>query len=277
LIFSPRSTLVENAPMTEKICVEIVGRSENFSFIPVFVLSALILLTLIFAMNVNELGRLANQMNILNLRSELQDHLDRFQQMQFDIRRLVFAPQATQEDIVFLEQALGFSLPFSFRKILSTVSSHVEFRWFAKSDLNFPAPFTENFYGNLHWSDKFTIHLNKIKADLIDKYFPDQSDPNHAIWHNKLAFYKVGNGDMIAIDLNKETYEQIVYLSSEGGAGHGYVMAENFEQLLARWVPLACTGGEDWQWLPFCTSRTSFIDPNGVNAIEWRKLIGAIS
>jgi hypothetical protein len=50
--------------------------------------------------------------------------------------------------------------------------------------------------------------------------------------------------------------------------------AENFEALLARWIPLACAGGEDWQWLPFAKSKTSMLDSQCENAREFRSLLG---
>ena len=51
-------------------------------------------------------------------------------------------------------------------------------------------------------------------------------------------------------------------------------MATDFEDLIRRWVPLACAGAEDWQWLPFTNGRSSPIDPFSALAIEWRKILG---
>lgn len=53
-------------------------------------------------------------------------------------------------------------------------------------------------------------------------------------------------------------------------------MAANFSDLLARWIPLACVGGEDWQWLTFTSSPTSGIEPNSPNGRLWRKTIGIV-
>lgn len=192
----------------------------------------------------------------------------------FDVRPLIFEPPATEEQVALLERALGLPLPPSFRRALLSISSHVEFRWFMPDNLDLPDPFGSSFSGDLHWSLEFTRQFEDRKADWIEKVFPNRDDPYDAVWWDKLAFYEIGNGDLLAIDLGKATYEQIVYLSHDDGQGHGYVLAKDFEDLLRRWIPLACAGGEDWQWLPFTTDRTGLLDPGCENARRWRSLIG---
>jgi cell wall assembly regulator SMI1 len=208
---------------------------------------------------------------LLNQLTQIQRQLD---SKGYDVRPLVFESAATEEQVKSLEAVLGLSLPPSFRRVLRGITSHVEFRWFLPKDFERPETFRSNFCGDLHWSLKFTEEFDKNKDGWIEQVFPNRHDSYDAIWWDKLAFYEVGNGDFLAIDLRPETYEQIVYLSHDDGQGHGYVLAENFEGLLARWLPLACTGGEDWQWLPFTNSKTSFIDPACENARQWRSLIG---
>ncbi len=171
---------------------------------------------------------------------------------------------------------MGFLLPPSFRRVLLGISSHVEFCWFAPDKLEFPEPFASNFSGNLHWSLQQILQFESNKASWIEECFSNQDDPYDAVWWNKLAFYEVGNGDVLAIDLKSESYEQIVYLSHDGSEEHGYVLAQNFEDLLVRWAPLGCVGGEDWQWLPFTNNRTSLLDPDCENAHKWRSLIGIV-
>jgi cell wall assembly regulator SMI1 len=208
------------------------------------------------------------------LKQTLSRQLDALSNRGYDTRPLIFAPPATASQVEEVERRLGLVLPPSFRTTLLNLSSHVEFRWFAPADLVFPKPFNENFSGDLHWSLDYTLQFNLGKDEGIRTLFPNPLDPYDAVWHNKLLFFDVGNGDYLAIDLDPNRYEQIVYLSHDDGEGHGYVLAENFYQLLVRWVPLACTGGEDWQWLPFTTAKTSFLDPHCTNARAWRALIG---
>jgi len=209
-----------------------------------------------------------------NLREVLQQQLDRLQANQYDTRPLVFDPPASSSEVAALEADLGFPLPPSFRNALMKISSHVEFRWFAPKDMDFPEPFDSNFCGDLHWSLKFTRQFNSEKDGWIKTVFPNRNDPYDAVWHNKLAFLEVGNGDYLSLDLATPTFGQVVYLSHDDGEGHGHVLAEDFERLLHRWVPLGCTGGEDWQWLPFFNSGANFIDSSCPNAEVWRKIIG---
>jgi cell wall assembly regulator SMI1 len=208
------------------------------------------------------------------LRDQLRELRHHFAKRDFDVRTLIFERPATPSEVDELESKMEACLPPSFREVLVSVSKHVEFRWFIPEGIEFPAPFASNFSGDLHWSLDVTAQCNEEKASWVRKLFPHPEDPYDAVWHNKLAFYKVGNGDFLAMDLSGPRYEQIVYLSHDDGQGHGYVLADNFSDLLRRWVPLACTGGEDWQWLPFTSGPCSRLDPVCENAFAWRKLLG---
>lgn len=192
----------------------------------------------------------------------------------FDVRPLIVKPPARADELAALESRLGIGLPPSFRKLLAEYSGQVEFRWFAPDGVDYPKPFESNFGGDLHWSIDLVDEIDSVKNSWIAEVFPDADDPYDAVWHNKLAFYDVGNGDYLSIDLSPDRYEQVVYLSHDDGEGHGYVMASNILDLVRRWLPLACTGGEDWQWLPFTDSKRSLINPDSDTAKRWRWLLG---
>ena len=191
----------------------------------------------------------------------------------YDTRELVFAPPATESDVRAVERELGNPIPASFRRVLTEVSGHVEFRWYAPDGLSFPMPFKSNFCGNLHWSLDLLRDFETGRKGWIDVCFPDANNAYDRVWHDKLAFQEVGNGDLIAIDLRPDQAGKVVYLSHDDGEGHGRVLAPSFEDLMARWVPLACTGGEDWQWLPFLSEDSAGLDPTGDNARAWRMLL----
>ncbi len=103
--------------------------------------------------------------------------------------------------------------------------------------------------------------------------FPNIHDPYDCVWHDKLGIHVVANGDVLALDLQQNP-APLVYLSHDDGQGHGYVLGREFEDAMDRWMPLGCVGPEDWQWLPFVTSRDSGIEPDGENAIRWREWFG---
>lgn len=191
----------------------------------------------------------------------------------YDVRPLIAAPPANPRQVAELESAVGTRLPEAFRDVLLTVSSHVEFCWFA-GDRKFPPPFGQNFSGDLHWSLDLAAQTETARKSWCSAVFSNTEDPYDAVWHNKLAFYEVGNGDFIALDLANERTGQVIYLSHDDGQGHGWVLAQDFRDLLDRWLPLACTGGEDWQWLPFTSGQNSGLEPYAESAVAWRRVLG---
>lgn len=104
--------------------------------------------------------------------------------------------------------------------------------------------------------------------------FPNKEDPYDAVWHGKLAFHEVGNGDYLAIDLSKPGREPVVYLGHDDGEGHGVEMANNFKEFVLVSSRLGCVGGEDWQWLPFFEKGNSFISADCENARNFRDVLG---
>lgn len=207
------------------------------------------------------------------LRDRLQQILSRLSSAGFDTRPLVFEPPASAAEIRALEAGLRLALPPGFREALLSVSAHVEFRWFAPDNIRFPEPFGSNFSGDLHWSCGHLRQFNANKDEWIKAVFDNPDDPYDRVWHDKLAFHEVGNGDYISLDLRPDTHGQVVYLSHDDGDGHGQVLADSFADWIERWVPLACTGGEDWQWLPFTSPSDPRIDPRSENARAWRTLL----
>lgn len=211
-------------------------------------------------------------MNVL--RMILSETLEVLASSGYDARELVFAEPAGARDVELLEGDLGFRIPQSFKQLLTQVSSHVEFRWFAPDGREFPVPMHQCFSGDLHWSLDFLRKFNADKDAWIRECFPNPSDKYDRVWHNKLAFYEVGNGDYLALDLSLGTCGQVVYLSHDDGEGHGHILANDAIDLVQRWAPLACVGGEDWQWLPFKRDRDSALDPDCATAHQWRQLLG---
>jgi len=159
------------------------------------------------------------------------------------------------------------------RLCLTTVAGRVEFAWFAPTEHTFPNPFHEIFSGNLCWSLNGLPDLMTAVRGWVDDVFPDPTDPYDRVWHHKLPFMEVGNGDYLALDLDEDAHGRVVYLSHDDGEGHGRTMAASFEELLIRWIPLACPGAEDWQWLPFYAGSSVGIDPSSAIAREWTALL----
>lgn len=164
--------------------------------------------------------------------------------------------------------------------MLLEFSSHLEFYWNIydeeKEILKRPEELSNIFSGNLHFGLKLLPVFEESRKDWIKICYPDYTNPYDKIYHNKLAFYEVGNGDLLAIDLEKESYGNIVYLSHDGDEMHGYVMAHSFIELLEEWTKLGCVGGECWQWETFTNNQTGPIGSECANAKFWLKTIGKI-
>ncbi|GAA4672695.1 SMI1/KNR4 family protein [Phytohabitans rumicis] len=191
----------------------------------------------------------------------------------FDTRPLVVAPPASPGQVDAVEEQLGRALPGSLRQVLTTVASRVEFAWYAPNDRTFPEPLDEIFSGELHWSLDALPKLMGAVRGWVTHAFPDPTHPYHGVWHDKLPFMDVGNGDFLALEVGREQEGRVVYLSHDNGEGHGHVMADSFEDLLVRWIPLACPGAEDVQWWPFCAESDGRIDPASPAGRRWTALL----
>lgn len=178
---------------------------------------------------------------------------------------------AKPHEIIALEEKLGFSIPQSFRKTLLSFASKVEFRWFFPDDYEIEGELGGIFCGDRHWSLEWIYEFNESKNGWVEECFPNKEDPYDIVWHNKLAFHEVGNGDYLAIDLKDPSREPIVYLSHDDGEGHGVELAENFEEFLFVTSRLGCVGAEDWQLLAFIESGKPYINADCANAIRLRE------
>ena len=208
------------------------------------------------------------------MKKELEHIADTIESLGGESRPLVFENPAKEADLVLIEKKLNQRIPEDFRNTLLTLSAHCELCWFLPDEYILPENLSGIFSGNLHWGTKFIVDFNENKDSWIREVFPDPADEYDKIWHNKFVFQEVGNGDYLGIDLNKDDYGKIVYLSHDDGEGHGYKMANSFSELLKNWVKIGCVGAEDWQWLPFTKDKESGILADCENARQWRKLIG---
>ncbi|RRD95218.1 SMI1/KNR4 family protein [Clostridiales bacterium COT073_COT-073] len=210
--------------------------------------------------------------------ARLQWYQQRVKELGGYTRELRIKEPATEAEVVEIEKQLGYSIPEDFRKILLEVSSHLEFFWSIYDEekviLPLPDELSEIFRGDLHFGLDIIPVLEESRKDWIKICYSDYENPYDRLFYNKLAFYEVGNGDLIAIDLEKESYGDIVYLSHDGDEMHGYVLAHSFTELLEEWTKLGCVGGECWQFEAFTNRHETPIDSTCANAKLWLKTIG---
>ncbi|MGV3719452.1 MAG: SMI1/KNR4 family protein [Actinomycetota bacterium] len=149
----------------------------------------------------------------------------------------------------------------------------MELKWFLPDETRFPAPFQEIFCGECYWDLHQLVALEESRRSWISSVFPDPENEYDRVWHQKLAFMEVGNGDLLALDLGQEG-APVVYLSHDGGESHGYLLGRDFADFIDRWSLLGCPGAEDWQMAPFLSGPTSYLEVQGERAAQWRSVFG---
>ena len=192
-------------------------------------------------------------------------------------REFKIGTPAKEEEILEVEKRLGYKIPEDFRDILLKYSSCFEYDWniykgVSEKQIELPDNLKGIFAGDLHWELNVLVKFQEDNKDWIEECFPDYNDEYDRVWHNKMLVYEVGNGDYLAIELEKENYGKIAYLSHDDGDGHGYYLANNFKELVSNWSKVGCVGGEDWQWLTFYTKGIG-INPNCENTKLWKDFI----
>ncbi|WP_400164580.1 SMI1/KNR4 family protein [Brevibacillus sp. TJ4] len=192
-----------------------------------------------------------------------------------ETKNVLIAPPASLPQVEQIEKTLGVALPPSFRKTVLESSARVAFSWYVPDEnewvQSLPGAWNEAQWGNCSWDLDRLVELNRDKDSWIEQVFPNPEDPYDKVWHNKLAFHDVGNGDYLAFDLAHGPDCPVVYLSHDDGEGHGAILGNDFVDFMDRWTRIGCPGTEDWKMLPFVSSASSGIDPDCENAVKWRE------
>lgn len=191
-----------------------------------------------------------------------------------EVQEVVIDEPATLNEIYSTKERLGIQLPTSFKHVLQEFSRNFSLRWFLPDKMNTPNEFREIFCGCTHWNLELLPQFDEERLGWIKSVFPNLDDVYDGVWHNKLAFCEVGNGDYLAFDMSVSGDAPIVYLSHDNGKGHGYKMANNIIELLEHWSKIAFVGSEDWQWLPFTKKKDSGIISDSEIAKKFRNWLG---
>ena len=204
--------------------------------------------------------------------------LEKIEDLGGEVEPLTIEKPATEEEIKAVEAKLGYTLPPHFREVLLENTAHLEFWWdiddiIDEEDISLPDKLAEIFRGKLLFGLDLLLDYEEDRQDWEGDAYPNSDKEYDRVWHNKMSFFQVGNGDYIAIELEPENYGKVVYLSHDGSENHGLYIADNFKEFLMNYAAVGCTGGEDWQWEPFYTKGKG-IDPTSKNAKTWYKVLG---
>ena len=204
--------------------------------------------------------------------------LEKIEDLGGEVEPLTIEKPATEEEVKAVEAKLGYTLPAHFREVLLENTAHLEFGWdiddiIDEEDISLPDKLAEIFRGKLLFGLDLLLDYEEDRQDWEGEAYPNSDKEYNRVWHNKMSFFQVGNGDYIAIELEPENYGKVVYLSHDGSENHGLYIADNFKEFLMNYAAVGCTGGEDWQWEPFYTKGKG-IDPTSKNAKTWYKVLG---
>lgn len=200
--------------------------------------------------------------------------LNQIQRLGGDIDSLIIKDPISVIEINKVENQLGMSIPLSYKKVLLKYFSHLEWGWYFPDDFSLDDKFQDIFGGRGVLALSELVECENMRQELVQDVFNDSADSYDQIWHNKLAFFNVGNGDLFAFDLNKnEVDPPVVYLSHDDGEMHGFILGNNFIDFMNKWSKIGFVGGESWSLLPFVDSQNSGINLEGENVKEWQVLL----
>ena len=204
--------------------------------------------------------------------------LEKIEDLGGEVEPLTIEKPATEDEIKAVEAKLGYTLPPHFREVLLENTTHLEFGWdiddiIDEEDISLPDKLAEIFRGKLLFGLDLLLDYEEDRQDWEGEVYPNSDKEYDRVWHNKMSFFQVGNGDYIAIELEPENYGKVVYLSHDGSENHGLYIADNFKEFLINYASVGCTGGDDYQWEPFYTEGKG-IDPTSENAQAWQKVLG---
>lgn len=189
---------------------------------------------------------------------------------------LIVEPPATEAEIAQLERELGATLPPVMRNTLLTFSRGISLEWSLPKGFQLPEAVKRATWGYVKYSldDILQSELERriwAKDCVASWELPKVT----ALWENKIAFYTMGNGDFLTVDVSTPGHEPVVYLSHEGEEEEdGYVLGADFNDFLTRWTGVGCPGPESWIMAPFTHEFTKPLDPDCENAVLWWKAVG---
>lgn len=188
---------------------------------------------------------------------------------------LVVEEPASLMEVELMENRMKRKLPIQIREFFLQYSKNCKFWAWLPDEFELPKELCQIF------SAYFSISLEEIalaedeREMWVESCFPNEEDVYDAIWHHKLGFMEVSNGDIIAFDTKEnEINPPVVYLSHDGDNSHGYILGKDFNTYFEQLLLVGACGNECWQVEPFFLDAQSGIVSDCENAKEYRRRIG---
>ena len=182
---------------------------------------------------------------------------------------------ASKSELLMVEEKLGHPIPPSLKEFFIKFSKSMDFYARFCDSFKLDGDLSEIFCAEFTVSIDELINAEESRLSWIDGCFSNVKDPFDKVWHNKLGFMTVGNGDVLAFDLNDDKEDKrVVYLSHDGMPQHGYVLGESFGDFFTKYLLIGACGKECWLLDKFMDDGTGGINPNCDNAKKYKEIIG---
>jgi len=206
---------------------------------------------------------------------KMQKLYDVYTKFDIDITYTKDSNTARKEELQQIERIIGTSIPASLKETFRHFSKTIFFSAYLPDNIKLPHDLRGIFSAQFLISTDELINAEDRRKGWMEHCFCSPNDPYDTVWHNKLGFMTVPNGDIIAFDLNDNSEDKhVVYLSHDDGEGHGYILGENFADYFSKLLQVGGCGNEDWQMIPFIPDNINGINPDCENAKIYREFIG---
>ncbi|MBX7219642.1 MAG: SMI1/KNR4 family protein [Blastocatellia bacterium] len=177
------------------------------------------------------------------------------------------------EELNTVERNLGFSIPAPLREFFLEYSQEIDISWQFPSES--PVSFPNWGYCQLGLSQ--TLYLYGVYQNWLATCFNDLDNEYDLVWQNKFPIQEVGNGDLIALELNETDFGSILYLSHDDSYRNGWMMGTDLVSFLEIWGKLGFPGPEYWENEQFMNSSNMCLDLSSPNAKTWLEWLGESS
>jgi hypothetical protein len=178
------------------------------------------------------------------------------------------------EELAAIEREIGVALPPSVAEVFTHIAADIEVSWQLPKSCTPPATLEGVTWGTCAWdAHRLTERERDLRA-FVEKDCSDPGDEYWRVWRSKFPLFDTPNGDLVAVDVSRSDRAPVVYLSHDGGEGHGRVLGYSFADFIDRWTLLGCVGPEDWLMTPFLHPDRPYLDATGETARSWRAWFG---
>jgi hypothetical protein len=119
-------------------------------------------------------------------------------------------------------------IPSEFKDFFLTVSRYTYFNWYISEGYQLPQDIGQIIGGGIEIGLELIPQMNKAHEDLIEKYYNNSDSEYDQGLKDKFVFHATWSGDLFAIDLTKDNYGSVLYLSYNDSPAHHYVLGKSF-------------------------------------------------